>query len=130
VTPGSVRSVRIRLLPWRPRWRAGDIDRYPDGWDVGGFDLGDDPISAVLGFIGLVLFLPVLLFLVVGLVLLSAELAVLLALVPLLLLVQLFGLQPWYLRVASTSGEVSWICAGRTREMLAARRYYRSLRAG
>lgn len=128
MTPGSVRSVHVRLLPWRPRWRAGDLDRYPDGGGFPGFDLGDDLLKAVLGFIALVVLLPVLLFLVVGLVLFSAELAVLLALVPLVLVGQLVGLQPWYLRVRSTTGETQWICTGKTRDMLAARRYYRTLR--
>lgn len=128
MTPGSVRSVHIRLLPWRPRWRAGDLDRYPDGGDLAGIGFGDDLLSAVLGFLVLVVLLPVVLFLVVGLLLFSAELAVLLALVPLLLVGQLVGLQPWYLRVTSTSGDTRWICAGKTRDMLAARRYYRSLR--
>ena len=125
MTPGSVRRVRVRLLPWRPRWRVKDL---PDGFDVGSIDLGDDLVGLVIGVVLLLIGLPVLLFALVGLLLFSAEIGVLVALLPFVMLGQLLGWLPWYLAVTTSSGERQWICAGNTREMLSARRYYRSLR--
>jgi hypothetical protein len=126
LTPGSVRRVHVRLLPWRPRWRLRDI---PEGsLDVGGFDVGDDPISLVIGLFLLLLGLPAVIFVVLGVLLFSVEIGLLLALLPLVMLGQRIGWLPWYLAVTSTTGERQWICAGNTREMLSARRYYRSLR--
>ena len=127
MTPGSVKRVRVRLLPWRPRWRTGR--RRWDDFDLDFPDVGDDPISLVLGLLLAFVALPALVLLLVGLLLLSAEIAVVLALLPLALVGQLVGLVPWYLRVTTTDGNKQWIEAGGTRDMLSARRYYRSLRA-
>lgn len=124
--PGAVRRVRVRLLPWRPRWRVRDVPDLPDpGW----LDLGDDLIGLVLGLVLLLVGLPVALFVLVGLVLLSAEVGLLVALLPFLLLGQVLGLLPWQLAVTGTDGTKRYVEAGGTREMLAARRYYRTLRA-
>lgn len=127
-TPGSVRRVRVRLLPWRPRWRSKDTD-LPD---VSGLaDVGDidDPFAAVVLVVAAVVLAPFLLLFVVGVVLLSFELLLLLALVPLALLGQLLGLLPWYLVVTTQDGVRHAVQAGSTAKMVAARRYYRSLRA-
>lgn len=124
-TPGSVRQVRVRLLPWRPRWRVKDL---PHGDPTDALDVMDDPVSAVIGLVLFVVVLPVVGFLVLGLLLFSLEVGLLLMLLPLVAIVQLVGLRPWYLGVTPTVGERVWVCAGGTPEMLAARRYYRSLR--
>lgn len=122
MTPGSVRRVRVRVLPWRPRLREVDGFDFPDF-----LDFGDD-----LGIaLGIGLFLVVLLLvapIAFALALFVGELALVLLLAPLLVVVQLLGLRPWYLRVTPVEGEPTWVCAGTTREMLAARRFYRSLR--
>jgi hypothetical protein len=127
LTPGSVKRVRVRLLPWRPRWRTRK-GRWDD-LDLDVPDLGDDPVSLVIGLLFAFVALPALILLLVGVLLLSAEIAVVLALLPFALVGQLAGLVPWYLRVTTTDGEKQWIETGGTREMLSARRYYRSLRA-
>jgi hypothetical protein len=77
--------VGRRWLPWRVRTKV------PDWGGLNGISLGDDPISAVIGIVLLVLMLPVLLLvLLVGL-----EFLLLLLLVPLWVGVRvLFGL-PW-----------------------------------
>lgn len=125
MTPGSVRRVRVRLLPWRPRWRAKDA---PDGDLSGLLDAFDDPVSAVVGLLFALVLLPLVLFVLFGVVLFSLEIGLLLALAPLLVVVQLLGLRPWYLAVTTVDGERTYVRAGRTRAMLSARRYYRSLR--
>ena len=125
MTPGSVRRVRVRLLPWRPRWRQG---RMPDADATDGLDLlGDDlgiGVLVGLGLLVVLLFLP----LVLAVLVLSVEVLVVVALAPLLVVVQLVGLRPWYLAVTTVDGQRTYVCAGRTRAMLKARRYYRSLR--
>ncbi|MGW0175308.1 hypothetical protein ACWDUM_15880 [Rhodococcus sp. NPDC003322] len=79
-------SVRRRWLPWRRRTSVPD---WGPGFDS--ISLGDDPISAVIGIVLLVLMLPVLvLALVVGL-----EFLLLLLLLPVWVVVRvLFGV-PW-----------------------------------
>jgi hypothetical protein len=122
---GSVRSVRVRLLPWRPRWRTRDPDL--DFFDVPGFDAFDDLAGVVLVVL-LLLVAPFLLLFLVGVVLLSAELLLLLALVPLLMTGQLLCLLPWVLVVTAWDGERYPVEARGTRAMVRARRYYRALR--
>jgi hypothetical protein len=100
----------------------------PESYDLGFLDFGDDLVSLVVGVVLLLVGLPVLLFVVVGMVLFSAEIGLLVALLPFVMLGQLAGWLPWYLAITSTTGERQWVCAGDTREMLSARRYYRSLR--
>lgn len=124
--PGPVRRVRVRLLPWRPRWRVRDVPDWPDpGW----VDLGDDALSVALGVLVLLVGLPVVVFGLFGLVLLSAELGLLLALVPFLLVGQVVGLLPWQLAVTGTDGTKRYVEARGTRQLLAALRHYRALRA-
>lgn len=77
--------VRRRWLPWRRR-----IREVPDVPFDGG-DLGDDPISAIIGLFLLVLALPALIVLVALLV----ELLVLVALLPAFVLVRLLLPVPW-----------------------------------
>ena len=77
--------VRRRWLPWRRRVRE-----VPDVPFDGG-DLGDDPISALIGLFLLVLALPAIIMVVAILV----ELLVLLALLPAFVLVRLLLPVPW-----------------------------------
>jgi hypothetical protein len=124
-TPGSLRRVHIRLLPWKPRWRTSDRE-----WDPPDLlDVRDDPISAVIGLVLMLLLVPFVLLFVVGVVLLSAELLLLLALVPLLMLGQLVGMLPWQLGLTLTDRTRRYVEVTGTAKMLAARRYYRTLRA-
>jgi hypothetical protein len=123
--PGSVRSVRLRLLPWKPRWRSSKKDR---DWDFDVPDLGDDPVSLVIGILVAVVLLPGVLFLVIGLLLFSAEIALLLALVPLLMIGQVVGVLPWQLAVSTTDGAKHYVEARGPRQLRTAWRHYRSLR--
>ncbi len=100
MSPDDLVSVRLRLLPWRPRWRTGDTGPDVDLSPLGDA-LGDDPISLVVGLFLLVLVLPGLLVGVVGVLLLGAELLLLLALLPLVMSAQLLGLRPWVLVLRS-----------------------------
>jgi hypothetical protein len=86
VTDRQGRKVKVgrRWLPWRRRLR--DIDA--PALDFGG---GDDPISAVLAIVGLILAIPFLL----ALVLLLSELFLLVLLLPLVLLVRILLRRPW-----------------------------------
>lgn len=110
--------MRLRLLPWRPRWRSRDWDTS----DPSGVDLGDE-IGLGLLILLVLLFLP----LVVGLVLLSVELLALLALLPLLMAGQLLGLLPWVLVVTELDGTKRHLEVRGTRSMLAERRRLRAL---
>lgn len=99
-------GVRLRLLPWRPRWRTGNGG---DEQDVGGHlsalaDLGDDPVSAVLGLLALVLLVPFVLAVLLGVALFSLEMLALLPLGMLLLLGRACHLQPWVLVVRLADG--------------------------
>jgi hypothetical protein len=100
VLPDSeVRSVWLRLLPWKPRWRV----RTPDGDRDGGldwldFDL-DDPISAVLSLLLALVLVPVVLAFLAGVTILF-----LLPLGVLLMTGQLLCLRPWILVVRYTNG--------------------------
>ncbi len=87
---GTRWTVRRRWLPWRRRTSVPDW-----GSGFGDLSLGDDPISAIIGLVVLVLMLPVLvLALVVGL-----EFLLLLLLVPVWVVVRaVFGV-PWILVV-------------------------------
>ena len=115
--------VRLRLLPWRPRWRAPEADG--PSFDVP--DLGfDDPVSAVIGFLLLLFLAPFVLVFVLGVVLFSAEILLLLALLPLLMLGQVLGLLPWVLSVREANGDHRYVEVRGTRRMLAT---WRSLRA-
>ncbi len=119
-----LRRVRIRFLPWKPRWRGRDT-----GWDLPDIpDLGDDPISAVLGLLVLLLLAPFVVLFVVGVLILSAELVLLLALLPLAMLGQLLGQRDWQLALTPVEGEKRYVAVRGTGAMLSARRYYRSLR--
>ena len=123
-TPGSVRRVRVRLLPWRPRWRS----RQPEAIDVPDLPLEADPVSLVVSLLLTLVLVPAVALLLLGLVLLSAEVAVLLALLPLLLLGRVVGLRPWVLSVTGVDGVTHHLDVGGTRQMLRDRRYYRSPR--
>lgn len=124
--PGELSRVRVRLLPWRPRWRTARDGEVPD---VSGlFDFLDDPVSAVIGLVLAVLVLPFVLLFVLGVVVFSAELVLLLALVPFLMIGQFVGLLPWVLVLTRFTGERTYVQMSGTRAMLAARRRYRSLR--
>ncbi len=115
-------SVRVRMLPWRPRWRSKKGER---DFDLDLPDLGDDPVSLVISLVFLLIGLPVLLFLVLGLLVFSAEIAILMALIPLLMLGQIVGLLPWTLVLRTPDGERSQLQVKGTRSMLAARASYR-----
>ncbi len=110
--------MHVRLLPWKPRWR--DVDSAdPGALDLGGDDLG----------IGLVIALVVFAFpILIVLLVFSLEVLALLLVLPFLLSGQLLGLLPWVLVTRTTTGERRAIEVRGTRSMLAARRYYRSLR--
>lgn len=110
--------MRVRLLPWRPRWRDPGIT------DAGPLDVGGDDLGIGLLIVLAVLALPVL----VVLVLFSLEVLTLLVLVPFLMAGQLLGWLPWVLVLRTTSGERRAVQVRGTRAMLDARRYYRSLR--
>lgn len=92
-------DIRIDRLwvPWQRKLR--DTPSSPvDGW---GTDLGDDPISAIIGVVLLILLLPVLLFLLLA----AVELLLLaLLVVPVAFARSLFGI-PWTVRVRR-NGEV------------------------
>ena len=119
--------VRVRLLPWRPRWRTG----RPDHWETGPtIDGGDDPISAILALVSLLLFLPVVIVVVVGVVVLSVELSLLLLLLPLAWAGQLLGLLPWRLVLTANDGQRKWEEIRGTRAMLRRRQQLRAIAAG
>lgn len=120
-----LRTVRVRFLPWKPRWRSKDGD-----WDVpdGVLDGADDPISLVIGLVLVVLLSPFVVLFVVGVLLLSFELILLLALLPFAMLGQILGLRAWQLALTPVAGEKTYVAVKGTLEMLAARCYYRSLR--
>jgi hypothetical protein len=100
----SVRSIWLRLLPWKPRWRV----RTPDTDRSSALDWLDvdfeDPISAVLSLFILLLLFPVLLALLVGVTVLSLEMLLLVPLGLLLMTGQLLCLRPWILMVRYTDG--------------------------
>jgi hypothetical protein len=87
--------VRRRWLPWRRRVR--DVPDVPDG----GGSLGDDPISAILGIVLLILAIPA----IVVTLLLLAELLLLLLLLPLGVAVRLLLPVPWTIEVWSRPQE-------------------------
>lgn len=110
--------MRVRLLPWKPRWRDPGLP------DTGSLDLGGDDFGLGVLIVLVVLALPLL----VVLVLFSLEVLALLVLVPFLMVGQLLGLLPWVLVLRTPSGERRAVEVRGTRAMLDARRYYRSLR--
>lgn len=91
--------ITRRWVPWRRRtkgWIGDALDLGPTGLTHG---LGDDPISAIIGAIVLVIMLPFLVIAVlVGLVAL-AELAVLLAVFPFALLARVCFGTHWYVEI-------------------------------
>ena len=117
--PPELTDVRLRLLPWRPRWRRA---RKPDGWELADLPLPDDPVSALIGLVLLVVVVPVLLVVVLGVLVLSVELALLLLLVPLAWVVQLVGLRPWRLVLHWSDGSRSVEEVRGTRAVLRRRR--------
>lgn len=120
----AVRRVRLRVLPWRPRWRSRDLD-LPDLSGVA--DLFDDVLGALLLVLAVLFLLPFVLAVLFGVALLSIELLALLALLPLLLVGRLCHLRPWVLVVSHVDGtqrtvDVVGLSAARRRrrELLAA----------
>jgi hypothetical protein len=111
--PSTIGAVRVkdskdrtwrvgrRWLPWRRRIR--ELPDAPFGLDA---PSGDDPISAAIGLvllvIGAIVLLPVLLVLI-GLVL---ELVVLLALVPIVVAARIAFRRPWTVQVVAPGGKV------------------------
>lgn len=92
---GQVWRVRRRWLPWRRRLRT----YFPD-W--GPSNLGDDPISAVIGVIVLILMLPFILLAIV----VSLELLLLLLLVPFVALFRIVFGRQWEVDVRK--GRTLW----------------------
>ncbi len=114
----TLRSVRVRLLPWRPKVRdVGDPD--PSGvLDLGGLDdLPGIVVGLVVG-LAIALLLP---FVLVALVF-SLELALVLLLVPFVMVGQLVGLLPWVLVLRYDDGRKRYVEVTGTRAMLARRR--------
>lgn len=109
--------MRVRLLPWRPRWRKQE---WADGPDSSGLDLGDD-FGVGLVILVALLFLPITL----GLIVLSAEILLLLGVLPVLMTGQFLGLLPWVL-VLRYDGGKRYVEVTGMRSMLAARRQYRA----
>ncbi len=93
--PGGT-TVRIgrRWLPWRRRLRGLDSPDLP-------IPDGDDPVSAVLAVVGLIIAIPFLVIFTIAL----GELLILLALLPLLLLARVVLRRPWTVDV-TRSGEL------------------------
>ena len=89
---GTPYCVTRRWLPW---WRR--VRDLPDAVDTTwwSFPDGDDPISAVIGLVLLVLLLPFVLFFLVG----AAEVLLLLALLPLVLVARSLLGMPWTIEV-------------------------------
>ena len=108
--------MRVRLLPWRPRFRDPSVD------PSGALDSIDDIGIGLALLVGLLL-LPI----VACLVLFSLEIALLAALVPLLMAGQLLGLLPWVLSVTELNGTKRHLEVRGTRRMLAERRRLRAL---
>lgn len=92
-------NVRRRWLPWRRKVR--DV---PDTPDFAG-DLGDDPISAIIGLFLLVLAIPAILVVL----LLVAELLLLIALLPIVVLVRLILPVPWTIELWARPEERRWL---------------------
>ena len=112
--------MRVRLLPWQPRLRdLGDVDASGDF----GLDF-DDALGFVVSFLVVLFLLPF----VIAFVLFSLELALVLLLIPLAMLGQVVGRLPWVLVLTLPSGQKRHVSVRGTRQMLVARRYYRSLR--
>ena len=66
----TLRRVRLRLLPWRPRWRTGEVRDVPD---LPFADL-DDPLSLVIGLLFALVVAPFAILFVIGVALLGTEL--------------------------------------------------------
>lgn len=92
--------------------------------DIG---IGDDPLSAVVGLVLLVLFLPVVVVVFLGVVVLGVELSLLLPLLPLAWMAQVLGLLPWRLVLTATDGTRTWEEVRGTRTMFRRRRELRAL---
>lgn len=107
---GTRYSVTRRWLPWRRRIQ-GDDDGTGSSWapDLGGgHDLGDDPISAVIGLVlllvAIILFAPAVL-VAIGVAL---EVALLLLLLPLAVLARVLFGHPWEVEVRLRDTEKIW----------------------
>jgi len=89
---GQTWRVTRRWVPWRRRLR-GSLDGAPDV--PGGTTLGDDPVSAVIGLVFLVILLP---FLLLGLIAVL-EALLLLAVMPFAVLVRVLFGRHWHVEV-------------------------------
>ncbi len=78
-----------RWLPWRRRLRYLDVGDLPN------IPIGDDPISAVLAVVALIIALPFIVLFALAL----SELLILLALLPLVMLARVALLHPWTMEV-------------------------------
>ncbi len=103
-------TVRVRLSPWRLRWRGRGSDA---AGDLAG--LLDDPVLAVLAL----LLLPLV---GVGVLLMGGELLVLLVVTLLLLVCRAVGLLTWTLEVTDPDGSRSLVRVRGTRALLRRRR--------
>lgn len=120
--PRQAHSVRVRLVPWRPRWRTGRrLDPGDDLDALGG--VVDDPVAGLLWGLLVLLVLPFLLAAAVGVALLGVEVLALLPVGLLLLIGRLCGLRPWVLEVTWADGEREDI------PVVGVRRAWRTVRA-
>lgn len=112
--------MRVRLLPWRPRWRRPSWDGADGANAIG--DVGGDDIGLGLLVIAGLLLLPLLL----AVLFLAAQLAVVLAVVPLLMTGQLLGVLPWVLVLTDSAGSKRFVEVRGLRSLLAERRRLRA----
>ena len=115
----TVRSVRLRLVPWRPRWRTGKARKPPDGL-VEVLGLIDEFLSLLARI--LLVVLPVVVVLVLGVALLGLEMLVLLPVGLLLVAGRLCRLRPWILVVTNSDGTRTLVEVVGVRAMLRRRR--------
>lgn len=105
---GQTWRVTRRWIPWRRRLE-GSLDAVPD-LGVGG--LGDDPVSAIIGVIALVILLPFLVLVLIA----GVELLLVLLLLPFAVLARAVFGRRWYVEVRRGFKPVHEVEAGDWRE--------------